>query len=104
MLKNIETGIINYVPSYYIQTKFTKLLQSTRKKCLDKPISQKSLRVTKPLREQFQICITWSVCKFSIKSYKMLRGFWDQFAQNSLQLKTNVPKLGLDKTLENVKF
>ena len=39
MLKNIETGIINYVPSYYIQTKFTKLLQSTRKKCLDKPIS-----------------------------------------------------------------
>ena len=39
MLKNIETGIINYVPSYYIQTKFTKLLQSTRKKCLDQPIS-----------------------------------------------------------------
>ena len=32
MSKNIELGIINYVHLYYIQTKFTKLSQSTRKK------------------------------------------------------------------------
>ena len=32
MSKNIEPGIINYVPLYQIQAKFTKLSQSTRKK------------------------------------------------------------------------
>ena len=30
MSKNIEPGIINYVPLYYIPAKFTKLSQSTR--------------------------------------------------------------------------
>ena len=32
MSKNVEPGIINYIPLYQIQTKFTKLFQSTRKK------------------------------------------------------------------------
>ena len=32
MSKNIEPGIINYIPLYQIQAKFTKLSQSSRKK------------------------------------------------------------------------
>ena len=32
MSRNIEPGIITYVPLYQIQAKFTKLSQSTRKK------------------------------------------------------------------------
>ena len=40
MSKNIETSIMNYVPLYQIEAKFTKLSQSARKKSLDKSISQ----------------------------------------------------------------
>ena len=40
MSKNNETSIINYVPLYQIEAKFIKLSQSTRKKSLDKSISQ----------------------------------------------------------------
>ena len=45
MLKNIETGVTNYVRFYQVQAKFTKLWQSARKKSLNKSISQKSWRV-----------------------------------------------------------
>ena len=38
MSKNIETGIINYVPLYWIQAKFTTFSQSARRKGLQKSI------------------------------------------------------------------
>ena len=38
MSKNIETGIINYVPLYWIQGKYTTVSQSARKKGLQKSI------------------------------------------------------------------
>ena len=39
--------------------------------------------IIKPWREQFQnyVHLKWSMCKFSIKSYKKLVEFWDQLAQ-----------------------
>ena len=40
MSKNIETSIINYVPLYQTEAKFTKLSQNARKKSLDKSINQ----------------------------------------------------------------
>ena len=40
MSKNIELGIINYVPLYQIPAKFTKLSQNTRKKFSHKTLKR----------------------------------------------------------------
>ena len=80
MSKNIELGIINYVPLYQIQAKFTKLSQSNRKK-FRQVIKLKIVQSLHHGRHCDHKTLKRAMCKFSFKSYEMLIEFWNQLAQ-----------------------